>query len=131
MLPAGNRLRRRRDFATAVRRGRRAGRPTVVVHFHAGLVGAPEDSSGGSVPLVPLAQVGFVVARPVGGAVTRNAVHRRLRHLMRERLDRVPPGSLFVVRATPAAAGATYAQLAADLDSALDRVLSDRTRSHT
>jgi len=43
---------------------------------------------------------------------------------MKERLDRLPPGALLVVRATPAAADAAYAQLAADLDSALDRVLA-------
>ena len=33
VLPTENRLRRRQDFATAVRRGRRAGRPLLVVHL--------------------------------------------------------------------------------------------------
>ncbi|MDI5982883.1 ribonuclease P protein component, partial [Amycolatopsis magusensis] len=33
MLPTEHRLRRREDFATAVRRGRRAGRPLLVVHL--------------------------------------------------------------------------------------------------
>lgn len=33
MLPSENRLRRRQDFAIAVKRGRRAGRPLLVVHL--------------------------------------------------------------------------------------------------
>jgi ribonuclease P protein component len=120
VLPAGNRLRRRRDFATAVRRGRRAGRSSVVVHLSVDPAGDPKPS-----------RVGFVVGRLVGGAVTRNAIRRRLRHLMRERLDLLPPGALLVVRATPAAASASYPQIAADLDNALARVLADRARSNS
>jgi ribonuclease P protein component len=68
-------------------------------------------------------RVGFVVSRTVGGAVGRNAVRRRLRHLMRERLHLLPPGSTLVVRALPAAAGASSAELSADLDAALSRLL--------
>lgn len=63
--------------------------------------------------------MGFVVARSVGPSVVRNQVRRRLRHLMRDRLDAMPHGSLLVVRAAPAAATASSAGLAADLDSAL------------
>ncbi|MBJ7453850.1 MAG: ribonuclease P protein component, partial [Blastococcus sp.] len=33
MLPAQARLRRRPEFTTVVRSGRRAGRPTMVLHF--------------------------------------------------------------------------------------------------
>jgi ribonuclease P protein component len=68
-------------------------------------------------------RVGFVVSRTVGGAVGRNAVRRRLRHLMRERLHLLPPGSTLVVRALPAAAGASSAELSADLDAALRGLL--------
>jgi len=107
MLAAANRLCHRNEFALAVRRGRRAGRGCLVLHLHT------DDSRG------PARRVGFVVARSVGPAVVRNRVRRRLRHLMRERLDVVPAGSLLVVRAAPAAATATHAGLAADLDGAL------------
>lgn len=120
MLPAGNRLRRRREFATAVRRGRRAGRRTVVIHLRADPVSLADDPGGAAAR----ARVGFVVARSVGGAVVRNAVRRRLRHLMRDRLGWLPAGALLVVRATPAAAFASYRELAADLDSALERLVS-------
>ena len=40
----------------------------------------------------------------VGGAVVRNHVRRRLRHLMRVRLEQLPDRTDIVVRALPAAA---------------------------
>ncbi|MFE9135251.1 ribonuclease P protein component [Streptomyces sp. NPDC007355] len=123
MLPTENRLRRREDFATAVRRGRRAGRPLIVVHLRSGATNphAPGESA-------PPARAGFVVSKAVGGAVVRNQVKRRLRHLVRDRLSELPPGSLVVVRALPGAGDADHAQLARDLDAALQRLLGGGTR---
>ena len=69
-------------------------------------------------------RVGFVVAKSVGPAVTRNRVRRRLRHLMRERIVGLAPDSLVVVRAQPAAAQASFGQLAAELDRCLGRVVA-------
>ncbi|MET9296899.1 ribonuclease P protein component [Streptomyces sp. NPDC003077] len=120
MLPTDNRLRRREDFATAVRRGRRAGRPLLVVHFRN--VAPDPHAAGGS---VPPARAGFVVSKAVGNAVTRNKVRRRLRHLVRDRLDRLPAGSLVVVRALPGAGDASHDELARDLDTALRRLLGE------
>ncbi|MDX6280388.1 MAG: ribonuclease protein component [Kribbellaceae bacterium] len=68
-------------------------------------------------------RVGFVVGKAVGNAVTRNRVKRRLRHLARERLSRVPASAVVVVRALPAASDAGYARLGDDLDKALRRVM--------
>lgn len=117
MLPSENRLRRREDFATAVRRGRRTGRPHLVVHLSSGRdPHAAEETA-------PPPRAGFVVSKAVGNAVVRNRVQRRLRHLVRDRLGWLPPGSLVVVRALPRAKGATYDQLARDLDAALERLL--------
>ncbi|MER7423255.1 ribonuclease P protein component [Nonomuraea rubra] len=115
MLSRQSRMRRGEEFEAAVRRGKRAGRPTLVVHF---------TLSGEEPPLV-----GFVVSKAVGGAVTRNKVKRRLRHLMRDRLHRLPRGSLLVVRANPPAASARFEHLAAELDLALDRLLRRRESS--
>jgi ribonuclease P protein component len=67
--------------------------------------------------------VGFVVSRAVGGSVVRHTVARRLRHLVRDRLDRLPAGATLVVRALPASAQATSAELGDDLDAALGRAL--------
>jgi ribonuclease P protein component len=77
------------------------------------------------------ARVGFVVPRAVGPAVTRNLVRRRLRHLLRDRLHRLPAGSRCVVRVLPPAAAASYPALAAALDRALDRVLRPATTERT
>ena len=103
-------MRRSSDFDAAVRKGRRAGRPNLVVHL---------SRTGGDAP----ARVGFVVSRAVGSAVVRNRVKRRLRHLTRERLELLPAGSLAVVRANAAAAGASTGELGRDLDGALASVL--------
>jgi ribonuclease P protein component len=102
---------RRVDFDAAVRRGRRAGRPTLAVHAY---VDPEADATG--------VRVGFVVSRAVGGAVVRNRVRRRLRHLVRPLLTALPPGTLLVVRAQPPAADATSAELAADLAAVLGRL---------
>lgn len=110
-------MRRRDEFTLAVRRGRRAGRPNVVVHLLR-RDDAAEESATDDRPLV-----GFIVARNVGNAVVRNSVRRRLRHLVRAHLDRLPRGSLLVVRANPSAGAARHDELAADLESALDRLL--------
>ncbi|MFF8832057.1 ribonuclease P protein component [Streptomyces sp. NPDC015131] len=123
MLPTENRLRRREDFAIAVRRGRRAGRPSLVVHLRSGATDPHVPGEG-----APPRRAGFVVSKAVGGAVVRNRVKRRLRHLMRDRLPSLPPGSLVVVRALPGAGDADHAQLARDLDAALQRLLGGGAR---
>ncbi|WP_280715965.1 ribonuclease P protein component [Kitasatospora sp. MAP5-34] len=128
MLPSENRLRRRQDFATAVKRGRRAGRPLLVVHLNRdgeakGQTDRKSDSSPHVAEGLPSARAGFVVSKAVGPAVVRNLVKRRLRHLVRELLPRLPAGSLIVVRALPPAGTASYLELEHDLDAALRRLL--------
>src|SRR4051794_23392847 len=117
MLPATHRMRLGREFEAAVRRGRRAGRRTLVVHA------VTTDARGDA------ARVGFVVSRSVGTAVVRNRVKRRLRAAMAAHVARLPAGALVVVRANPAAASVTGRQLAADLDVALPRAVADATRA--
>jgi ribonuclease P protein component len=133
MLPPAARLRRRAEFAATTRGGRRAGRGGVVVHLltaqPTGSQSTPADSTAGNdAPLVP-ARVGFAVSRAVGNAVVRNRVRRRLRHLVRTRLDRLPAGSSLVVRALPAATHRTYQELGHDLDAALAAAASPRQAS--
>lgn len=111
MLPSAYRMRLRTDFESAVRRGHRAGRRTLVVHA----------SCGTSSEAVP--KVGFVVSKQVGQSVVRNRVKRRLRAVMAGRVATLPRGALVVVRANPAAVQADEVALTADLDSALSRAL--------
>lgn len=68
-------------------------------------------------------RVGFVVSKAVGPAVTRNLVKRRLRHLARERITDLPPEGMLVVRALPAAAEASYRELAAELGRCMQQCL--------
>ena len=142
VLPSDHRLRRRQDFATAVRRGRRAGRPLLVVHLcesegasgpgsygvgdpvaHTGLSSTDPHSTKESLSPV---RAGFVVSKAVGPAVVRNRVKRRLRHLVAARISGLPAGSLVVVRALPSAGTADYADLERDLDSALRKLTAPR-----
>ncbi|GAA0923003.1 ribonuclease P protein component [Virgisporangium aurantiacum] len=138
MLASTHRLRRRVDFAATIRGGRRAARGALVVHY--GLATAappvPDDAEPADLPesspapaeALPPPRAGFVVSKAVGGAVIRNLVKRRLRHLMRARIGALPAGAMLVVRALPAAAGRTYTELGADLDGALARATSGRRR---
>jgi ribonuclease P protein component len=107
VLPRAARLHRSADFSEVVRRGRRAARTTLTVHLLTGDAGP--------------ARAGLVVSKAVGGSVVRSTVSRRLRHLLRDRLERLPAGSRLVVRASTAAAGASSAALGEDLDAALER----------
>jgi len=119
MLAAAQRLRRRADFTATVRGGRRGGSASVVVH----LTSEPSEPARAEQP----ARAGFVVSKAVGGAVVRNRVRRRLRHLVRGRLDKLPVGSTVVVRALPASAGRSSADLARDLDTALASAIKRRS----
>ena len=123
MLPATARLRRRDDFTTVFRSGRRIARGPLVLHV---LRELPPDPSlpvhapgGGSTPPSPTGRVGFVISGKVGNAVARNRLRRRLREVLRARLDRVSPGGALVVRALPGAAELSYGELVAVIDGAL------------
>lgn len=111
MLASQNRVRASAEFSQVVRQGRRLGRPHLVVHL---LLDPASDSPP---------RAGFVVSKAVGGAVVRHTVTRRLRALVRDRLAALPSGALLVVRALPAAATAASAELGADLDACLSRLV--------
>ncbi|MCG8917960.1 ribonuclease P protein component [Actinokineospora sp. PR83] len=123
MLPAASRLTNSAEFRSVTKRGRRAGRPRLVVHaVTAGTRDAqPEaDPRASRTPATP--RVGFVVSKAVGNAVVRHRVARRLRHVAADRLGTLPPGSALVVRALPMAAGASSAELGRDFDAAIRRL---------
>jgi ribonuclease P protein component len=109
-------LRRRTDFVATLRAGRglTGGSSPALLVVHR-VSGADSDTAReGTSP-----QAGFVVSRAVGGAVVRNRVRRRLRHLVAARLGGFPPGTRLVVRALPSSAAASWAELETALDSAL------------
>jgi ribonuclease P protein component len=114
VLPQQTRMRSPEEFRRTLRSGRRAG---------GAVVAGALLLTAGAVPTDAGPKVGFVVSRAVGSAVVRNRVKRRLRELMRRRIAWLPGGCLLVLRAHPAAAGARQADLAADLDLVLGRLL--------
>ncbi len=76
------------------------------------------DSRAGLPP-----RVGFVVSKAVGNAVVRNRTKRRLRAAVATELTGIPNGADVVVRAQPAAAQATFAELSAALKPLLHKVI--------
>ena len=123
MLAAANRLGDAASFREVTRRGRRAASRTLVVHLLADNgreEGAATTSGSSDEPLF-----GLVVSRAVGNSVARNRVKRRLRHLLRARVGRVPSDARVVVRALPAAADSSSALLERDLDRCLERMSVD------
>ncbi|QDB80591.1 ribonuclease P protein component [Georgenia wutianyii] len=110
MLPPQHRMRRSEEFTDAVRGGARSGTRRLVVHLGA-------SSAGETTP----PRAGLVVSKAVGNAVERNQVKRRLRGLLAPRMNDLHDGDSIVVRALPAARGASSAELGEDLDVALRR----------
>ena len=69
----------------------------------------------------PETRVGLSTPRALGGAVQRNRVRRRLRELMRERIETIGAGWDLLLIARPEAALASHAELRAALGSLLER----------
>lgn len=111
-------MRSSEEFRETVRRGARAGRPTLIVH--AGLSSQVDRPAAG--PSSQAVHVGFVVSKAVGNAVTRNRVKRRLRHLVAGTLPATPPRVRVVVRALPRAATHPH-EVPVDLAKAWSRAL--------
>lgn len=71
---------------------------------------------------MPQSRFGFVVAKTVGGAVTRNLVKRRFRAIAREQLTELQKtGNSYwvVVRALPGAATSDWNKLQKELSDAI------------
>jgi ribonuclease P protein component len=110
VLARGNRIVRGDDYRNTVRRGRRSATANVVVS----VVRRTSDTSGPT-------RFGFIVAKTVGNAVTRNLVRRRLKAIAHELLGSVPVGHDVVVRALPAAAQAGWPTLLEDVSRSFAR----------
>jgi len=116
-------MRHSTEFQAAIK-GRRAGRPTLVAHLAVPAADSRETGASQHGPFdLSAPRIGFIVSRAVGGAVTRNRVRRRLRHLVGPYVATLPAGSLLVIRALPSAGSARTEALGRDVDAVIRRVL--------
>jgi len=93
------------------------------------------DGSARSTPLLVLrwvrteraeTRIGLSTPRTLGGSVQRNRVRRRLREILRRRLESIGPGWDLLLIARPAAGQATFADLDGALDTLLRRAAMER-----
>ena len=81
------------DFAKATKSGLRSTSNSLVGYLHLSNSGEP-------------ARCGLIINKSVGNSVTRHSVARKIRHSIAANLTSLPTGSLFVIRALPAAISA-------------------------
>jgi len=113
-LARANRIVRGEDYRSVVRRGRRSATAHVVVSVVRHPTGEPSTDAAPS-------RFGFIVAKTVGNAVTRNLIRRRLKAIAHELLADIPVGYDVVVRALPAAAQAGWPTLLEDVSRSCAR----------
>lgn len=105
-------MRRSTEFDATVRYGIRTVQPDVIVHVRRG---SDEDSAP---------RVGLIIAKPVGSAVERHRVARRLRHVARTMLADLHHSDQVVIRALPSSRNVSSTRLEQQLRSGLRRALN-------
>lgn len=113
MLARPHRLTRGTDYKSVVRSGVRCGGARVITSMLT--TGEARE-----------ARFGFIISKQVGTAVIRNTVRRRLKAVCADALADVPQGTDIVIRALPASASATFAELSADVTRCLARLNRER-----
>jgi ribonuclease P protein component len=106
-------MKRSMEFDATVRHGVRAVQPDIVIH-------ARRDSDAADAASGP--RVGLIVAKPVGSAVERHRVARRLRHVARGVLGELDPRDRVVIRALPSSRELPSARLEHELRTGLRHV---------
>jgi ribonuclease P protein component len=109
MLAKEARLRTADDFRSTMRTGRKVTSANLVIYLK-------------RVPGTAQARFGFVVAKTVGNAVTRNLVKRRLRSLAKSQSVVQGVGVDVVVRALPGSSKLEWNGLEQEFNSSLDKV---------
>ncbi|MCS4490455.1 ribonuclease P protein component [Corynebacterium sp. ES2794-CONJ1] len=124
MLPQQHKITSSEQFRHTIRKGKRAGGRTVLVYYHQPSISDIDDADTRATSLLSLAcpVAGLIVSKAVGNAVTRHAVSRKLRHILRPIMPTLPRGSAVVIRALPASATADYHSLERDIIKALSKL---------
>jgi ribonuclease P protein component len=111
VLSARNRMRRSTEFDATVKQGVRSAQPNLVVHLR-----RADDPDDG--PLI-----GLIIAKPVGTAVERHQVARRLRHVARAMVADLNCSDRVVIRALPSSRCVSSARLEQQVRRGLRRAL--------
>lgn len=109
MLARANRIVHGDEYRTVVRRGVRSTGPHTVTYVRRTSEATP-------------ARFGFIVAKTVGTAVTRNTVRRRLKAVAFEFVAQTYPGTDVVIRALPSSAEAPWSELREEFVNAMARI---------
>lgn len=86
MLPNSARIKRSSEFAAATKLGRRITGTSLIGYLYSANNNQPP-------------KLGLIVGKSVGNSVVRHRIARQIRHAVREKLNQLPNGTLFVVRA--------------------------------
>ena len=106
MLAKANRITAGSDYKAIVRKGYRVSGSRTVMYLRRSPVASP-------------ARFGFIVAKNVGGAVTRNLVRRRMKAAAYSLVSELEPGTDVVIRALPGAVSMPWSALRAEITDAL------------
>ncbi|GGO13113.1 ribonuclease P protein component [Corynebacterium marinum] len=117
MLPKQHKFTSPAEFSRTIKRGRRAGTRTVVVHLVDRSTGPDAEIAHQGGP-----RVGLIVSKAVGNAVIRHRTSRRLRHVCAGLFGLMPATTDLVVRALPPAGAASTADLERDIRKALRKL---------
>jgi ribonuclease P protein component len=109
-------MRRSTEFDATVKHGMRTVQPDLVVHVRR--AHTPDQPDGPRGP-----RVGLIVGKPVGSAVERHRVARRLRHVARTMLGDLHQSDEVVIRALPSSRHVSSAWLEQQLRTGLRRAI--------
>ena len=107
-------MRRSTEFDETVKYGMRTVQPDLVVHVRRAPHLSGRDAAKGP-------RVGLIIAKPVGSAVERHRVARRLRHVARTMVGNLHPSDQVVIRALPSSRHVSSAWLEQQLLAGLRR----------
>jgi ribonuclease P protein component len=108
VLAKANRITTGDDYKAAVRRGYRITGTHTVMYLRRRPTAAP-------------ARFGFIVAKNVGGAVTRNLVRRRMKAVTYTLVSLLEPGTDVVIRALPGAERTSWSDLSTEITDSVTR----------
>jgi ribonuclease P protein component len=108
VLARANRITLGDDYRNVVRRGVRSTGPHTVSYVRRTEADTPP-------------RFGFIVAKTVGKAVTRNTIRRRLKAIAHELAPQTAPGTDVVIRALPGIVDAEWPELQDEISTAMTR----------